>query len=270
MKAWKTPPTHEDHDTAPLFAKMERVEGLALRAVEDEGDVSFSLLSLIVGWMAILQKRIGVAERWNRRAARKREMLASEALRMNMCDRLGGVEALERWEERARQALSSTRQAGDPGLRRDDGFNQESPTPTPSPRRKPGSPEGVREFALARLPGRGVRRVAARFVLAALKHETPIPVWPCEVMPERFKREWWKGAPEGQGKRNKNTDAFPKNRSAVYPGSRDGRADGDGAMARDPGLNPGMRAGGERSLNVGGPAAAQRAASPGARLCAFP
>jgi len=274
MSNWKTPPETEGEDTAPLFAKMERVEGLALRVVEDESrDAGFSLLSLIVGWMAVLQKRIGVAERWNRRAKRKREMLASEALRMNMCDRLGGIRALERWEVRAKLALSFSRQAGDPAAaqrahRRNDGKKESQTNPAPSPRRRPGSQEGVREFALARLPGRGVRRVTTRIVRAAPKHETPIPVWPCEVMPERFAREWWKAEPEGQSRSNKNTDVFPENRSAVYPGSREGGPDGNGARARDPGLNPGRRGSGERGSDVGGPVAAQRHSS--ARACVCP
>jgi len=289
MKDLKTPPTHEDHDTAPLFAKMERVEGLALRVVEDEGDAGFGLLSLIVGWMAILQRRIGVTERWNRRAKRKREMLASEALRMNMCDRLGGVEALERWEERARLALSFGKQAGDPGFRRDDGkdgqhcragssatSDRRSDVPfgtAPSPRRKPGSPSGVREFALARLPGRGVRRVTTRIVRAAPRYETPIPVWPCEVMPERFEREWWREAPEGQSQTNKNTDAFPEFGSAKYPGAGEGGPKSYGARARDPAAaqrdtRPGMRGSGEKCSDVGGPVAAQCHASAGTCVCA--
>ena len=168
-----------------------------MRVVEDErNDPCYKLLSLIVGWMAILQRRIGVAERWNRRAARKKAMLSSEALRMNMCDRLGGVGALERWEERARLALLSSRRARDPAAaqrahRRDDGKEGKRANPTPSSKRRPGSSESV-EFALARMPGRGVRRVTKRIVRAAPRHETPIPVWPCEVMPERFAREWWR------------------------------------------------------------------------------
>jgi len=190
MKDWKTPPTVEHHDTAPLFAKMERVEGLALRVVEDEGDAGFGLLSLIVGWIAVLQKRIGVAERWNRRSARKKAMLGSEALRMNMCDRLGGMGALERWEERAKLAKSQHCRAGSSAT-----SDRRSDVPfgtAPSPQRTPGSPEGVREFALPRMLGRGVRKVTKRIVRAAPKFETPIPVWPCEVMPERFVREWWR------------------------------------------------------------------------------
>jgi len=250
------------------------------------GDPLFKLLGLLVGWIAILQKRIGVAERWNRRAARKREMLASEALRMNMCDRLGGAEALERWEARAKLALLFTRQAGDPAAaqrahRRDDGkdgqhyragssatSDRRSDVPFGtawSPQRRPGSPSKVQEFALARLPGRGVRRVMTRIVRAAPRYETPIPVWPCEVMPERFAREWWRETPEGQGKRNKNTDAFPEFGSAKYAGSREAGPDGYGARARDPGLNPGMRAGSEYGSDVGGPAAAQRDVNPGMR-----
>jgi len=268
MKSWKTPPEETTEDTAPLFAKMARVEGLALRVVEDErNDPGYKLLSLIVGWMAILQKRIGVAERWNRRAARKKAMLASEALRMNMCDRLGGVGALERWEVRARLALSFTRQAGDPGLRRDDSRKEKQTTPAPSPRRRPGSPSGVLEFTLARLPGNGVRKVATRIVRAAPRHETPIPVWPCEVMPERFEREWWREAPEAQSKTNTCKDAFPENRSAVYSGSREGEPDRYGARARDPGSNPGMRGSGEKCFDVGGPVAAQRHSSAGACVC---
>jgi len=285
MSNWKTPPEETTEDTAPLFAKMERVEGLALRVVEDErGDPSFNLLSLIVGWMAILQKRIGVAERRARRVKRKREMLASEALRMNMCDRLGGVGALERWERRAKLALSFTRQAGDPAAaqrayRRDDGkdgqhcragssatSDRRSDVPfgtASSPQRRPGSPSEVREFALARLPGRGVRRVTTRIVRAAPKYETPIPVWPCEVMPERFDREWWREAPEAQSKTNTCKDAFPENRSAVYPESREGEPHRYGARPRDLGINPGMRAKEESGSDVGGPGL-----TAGAMICA--
>jgi len=269
ISSWKTPREEKTEDTAPLFAKMARVEGLALRVVEDErNDPGFRLLSLIVGWMAILQRRIGVAERWARRAARKREMLASEALRMKMCDRLGGVGALERWEERAKLALTFSRQAGDPAAaqrayRRDDGKKENQTNATSSPRQKPGSPDGVREFALARLPGCGVRRVATRNVRAAPRHETPIPVWPCEVMPERFAREWWKAAPEGPSQTNKNTDAFPEFGSAKYPGAGEGGPDGNGARDRLPGLNPGRRGSVRRGLDVGGPGS-----RPGAMLCA--
>ena len=264
MKDLKTPPTHEDHDTAPLFAKMERVEGLALRVVEDEGDAGFGLLSLIVGWMAILQKRIGVAERWARRAKRKRELLASEALRMNMCDRLGGVEALERWEERARVALAQSQHCRAGSSATSDRRSDVPCGTASSPQRRPGSPEGVREFALARLPSAGTRKVTTRSVRAAPRYETPIPVWPCEVMPERFEREWWKAAPEGQSKTNTCEDAFPENRSAVYPGSREGKPYGYGARARDPGLWPGMRGNEKKCSDVGGSVAAQRHASAGA------
>jgi|GEM_PF-866975 len=281
MTNWKTPPEEKAEDTAPLFAKMARVEGLALTVVEDEvGDASFKLLSLIVGWMATLQKRIGVAERWARRAQRKKAMLASEALRINMCDRLGGVGALERWEARAKLALSFSRQAGDPAAaqrahRRDDGkdgqhcragsfatSDRRSDVPfgtAPSPQRRPGSPEGVREFALARLPGRGVRKVTTRIVRAAPKHETPILVWPCEVMPERFAREWWlEAAPEGRSQTNKNTDAFPESAAGKYPGSREEETDGYGLKALDPaaaqrGTRPGIRSIGESGSDVGGP-----------------
>ena len=238
------------------------------------GDPSFKLLNLIVGWMAILQKRIGVAERWARREARKKTMLASEALRMNMCDRLGGVEALERWEARAKLALSFSRRAGDPAAaqrahRRDDSkdgqhcragssakSDRRSDVPfgtAPSPQRRPGSPEGVREFALARLPGRGVRRVTTRIVRAAPSYETPIPVWPCEVMPERFAREWWTATPEVQTETNKPKNAFPEFDSAKYPGSREEEHKSYGSSARDPGLNPGMRVKRERGFDVGGP-----------------
>ena len=266
MTTWKTPPETESENTAPLFAKMARVEGLALAVVEDEvRDPSFKLLSLIVGWMAVLQRRIGVAERWNRRSARKKAMLSSEALRMNMCDRLGGVGALERWEARAKVALALAKsqhcRAGSSAT-----SDRRSDVPfgtAPSPQRTPGSPDGVREFALAKLPGRGIRKVTTRIVRAAPKHETPIPVWPCEVMPERFAREWWRAAPEGQSRSNKNTDAFPEFGSDKYPGSREGGPDGNSARARDPGLHPGMRAGNDYGSDVGGPAAAKRDANPG-------
>jgi len=255
MSSWKTPPEETTEDTAPLFAKMARVEGLALRVVDDErGDPSFNLLSLIVGWIAILQKRIGVAERWNRRAARKREMLGSEALRMNMCDRLGGVGALERWEERAKLAQSQHCRAGSSAT-----SDRRSDVPfgtAPSPQRRPGSPEGVREFALPRMPSAGTRKVTTRSVRAAARYETPIPVWPCEVMPERFAREWWKEAPE-KAHSKEDRDAFPEFAGGKYPGSREGEPDGYGARARDPGLNPGMRAGSEYGFDVGGPVAAQ-------------
>jgi len=290
MKSWKTPPPVEHHDTAPLFAKIERVEGLALRVVEDEGDAGFSLLSLIVGWMAILQRRIGVAERWNRRAARKKAMLGSEALRMNMCDRLGGVGALERWERRAKLALTYSRQAGDPAAaqrayRRDDGkdgqhcragsfatSDRRSDVPfgtTPSPQRRPGSPEGVQEFSLARLPGRGVRKVTTRIVRAAPRYETPIPVWPCEVMPERFAREWWTAAPTPESETSKYEDAFPEFGSAKYPGPREEEHESYGSSARDPGSNPGMRTREEQGSDVGRAIAAQRHTSRGAVVCAF-
>jgi len=265
MTDWCEPPTDEDRDVAPLLAKMERVEGLALRVVEDEsGDPGFTLLAMIVGWIAVLQQRICAAERWNRRAARKKEMLGSEGLRMNMCDRLGGVGALERWERRARVALSFSSQAGDPAAaqrahRRDDGKRDNHTTPTPSPRRMPGSPEGVREFALARLPGRGVRRVTKRTLRAAPRYETPIPVWPCEVMPERFAREWWRDNPSKQTKAECNTDAFPEYRKAKYPGSREGRPESYGSKARDPAAaqrdaSPGMRVDGNYDPKTGGPA----------------
>jgi len=230
------------------------------------GDPSFNLLSLIVGWIAILQKRIGVAERWNRRAARKREMLSSEALRMNMCDRLGGVGALERWEERAKLAQSQHCRAGSSAT-----SDRRSDVPfgtAPSPRQTPEAPPVAREFALARLPERGVRKITTRIVRAGSKYETPIPVWPCEVMPERFAREWWKAAPNTHSKTNKNTDAFPEFREAKYPGSGEEKPDGYGSRARDPGLNPGMRAGNEYGSNDGGPVAAQRHASAGACVCA--
>jgi len=241
MRTWKTSPEETTEDTAPLFAKMARVEGLALRVVEDErGDPSFNLLSLIVGWMAILQKRIGVAERRNRRSARKKAMLSSEALRMNMCDRLGGVEALERWEERARLALALAKsqhcRAGSSAT-----SDRRSDVPfgtAPSPQRTPGSPSKAREFALARLPGRGMRKVKTQILRASPRYETPIPVWPCEVMPERFAREWW-------------TTPKPRPSSAArkFPAS-------------EPGSPSGLKRADTR--NVGGPVS-----SAGAVLCAF-
>jgi len=263
MKTWKAPPKADVHDTAPLFAKMERVEGLALRVVEDEGDAGFGLLSLIVGWMAILQKRILVAERWNRRAARKKAMLGSEALRMNMCDRLGGVGALERWEAKARVALAQGQhcRAGSSATsdrRSDLPFGTAS-----SPQRTPGSPSKAREFALARLPGRGMRKVKTQILRASPRYEAPIPVWPCEVMPERFVREWWRASPKAQTETNKTKNAFPEFDFAKYPGSREGGPDGNGARARGPGLNPGMRCNRKSGLDGGGPAS-----SAGARVCA--
>jgi len=243
-----------------------------LRVVEDEsGDAGFSLLSLIVGWMAILQRRIGVAERWNRRAARKREMLASEALRMNMCDRLGGIGALEAWEERARLALSYGKQAGDPVIRRGDGNSLGGEASSPRTARcVAGGTPSEEEFALPRTPGRGARRMSTRIVRAAWKHETPIPVWPCEVMPERFAREWWPERAPAQTKPDfeKQELAFPELGGAEYPESRDEEHESYGSKDRDPAAaqrdtSPGMRAGGEHGFDVGGPAS-----SAGAIACA--
>ena len=241
-----------------MLAKMERLEGMAVRVVEDEvGDADFSLLSLIASWMLVLETRIVAALQWNRRCARKREVLENDGLRRELTDTLGGMDALEAWEERAGLALTSSRQAGDPGLRWDDGDGQGEPDPRPlaSSRRRPGSPS-EREFALARMPGRGARRMGARRVGAGRvgarrtrgpkRYETPISIWPCELMPERFARKWWttEGSPnptqsENRAKRDL-TEEPERQRPNEFSGARSpetisGRATGGG-----PALNAGV------------------------------
>ena len=263
---WRVPPEEGEREVGSLWARVGRVEDAVLRVVEDvRRDPGFVILAGLAALLGVLQGRALRAERWNRRLARKREMLGSEALRMNMCDRLGGVAALEAWEVRAKARLAGvgrnkaglvngdcTRE-GDPAactahLRRDDGREESdreesnedatpSLHPSPSPRRRPGSPEGVehrviKEFALPRLPRAGGRRRRKGGRRGAARHETPSAGWPCEVMPERFRREWWEVPERGRGgdggqatfrKRTPNRhiahrSKFPENARGVYPG----------------------------------------------------
>jgi len=228
---------------------MERLEALSLEVVDDaEGDPGFVLLDRLVGWMVALQGFILCSERWNRRVQRKRAVLGDGEARGKLGGGLGGGGALERGEVRARErwrearegmrkAPASARDEGDPGLRRDDGKskdddNEHHASASSSSRRRPGSPEGERkpsEFMLARLPSRTkAKRHTRRSVgRSAARYETPIPVWPCEVMPERFVREWWKEAkPRGARSRQETKSKFPEGRVAGYPGPPDGEAGG--------------------------------------------
>ena len=288
MTDWRTPPTEGFRDTASLLARMEGLEARALEIAGDEArDPGFLVIAALVKMMLALQGVIHAAERWNRRLARKREMLAGKALRMNMCDRLGGVGALERWEAWARERLAgagladrgSTRD-GDSGMRRDDGEGEglegegregeglegeredngrtSLPHHISSPRRRravqaAGSFESgerglVREFALPRLPHAGMqRRRKPGGARAPARHETPIAVWPCEVMPERFAREWWRtpGPRHGAGKHRTHTPE--SNRHKPARSTRDLphlRAKAGAAKVGGPGSNMGTNHGG--------------------------
>ena len=184
---------------------------------------------------------------------------------MNMCDRLGGVGALERWEERARERfVTEVRRDGSRSrINRDTVFRESGKGAVGRKDLK------MREFALPRMPGRGVRKVTTRIVRAAPKHEMPIPVWPCEVLPERFDREWWReAAPGAHSRPDMTTDAFPEGAASDYAGARDGEHDRYGARARDPAAaqrdtSPGMRISGEPGYDDGGPGS-----RPGAMVCA--
>ena len=229
----------QERDVAPLWARMGVLEDAVLEVVGDERrDPFFKLLAALVAMIAALQRRILREERWNRRLARKRYMLGGEAMRMNMCDRLGGVGALERWEARARARLAGAGLAG--------GGDSQEGGPTSSAgtweegvwkkkREVPGK-EVAREFALPRLPSAGVRRRRRGGVRSPARHETPIAVWPCEVMPERFRREWWRRPRLGQDTRR---HTFPERRAAAYPGPPTGEPIADTADVGGPGLNPG-------------------------------
>ena len=256
MTDWKTPPDMQERDVASLWARMDVLEDAVLRVVDDEQrDPLFKILTALVTIMAVLQRRILRDERWNRRCARKREMLglgadgrptgASEAMRMNMCDRMGGVGALERWQDRARARLEGAGLADGGGS--DDGGPASSAGTwkggrEPEEGRQAPERKTVQEFALPRLPSAGGRRRRRGGARSPARHETPIAVWPCEVMPERFRREWWEEA-EPTAYRQRNTTRhtssrhafnghvpgkhkphrgkFPKNRSAIYPGADD-------------------------------------------------
>ena len=229
MTDWKAPPQQGERDTEALWARMGVLEDAVLRVVDDERrDPLFRVLAALAAMMATLQRRILRDERWNRRVRRKAHMLDGEAMRMNMCDRLGGEGPLQRWQDKAQARFEKLRLADGGGS--DDGGPASSAGTwkggrEPEEGRQAPEREAVREFALPRLPSVGGRRRRRGGVRSPVRFETPIAVWPCEVMPERFRQEWWKTTrPLQQGQRHTSNRRkphrrkFPENSRGVYPG----------------------------------------------------